>query len=207
VNTIFLSDRKIIFTLPDHPLSADLTLMAAPGLDISFWKCFEQFRHMPGAKTMSCLSNDPARFFDQVAGFFEPLEAAGGLVRNLSGQLLFIHRYGKWDLPKGHLEPGELPALAASREISEETGVINLNLIELLDSTFHLYQGQDKRWYLKKTWWYFFETQTNSELSAQINEGIVLAVWLQRRDLTKVFSNTYGSIIKVLETAIRKRLL
>ena len=31
---------------------------------------------------------------------------------------------GKWDLPSGHIEPGELPTEAAVRETEEEVGVI-----------------------------------------------------------------------------------
>lgn len=50
--------------------------------------------------------------------------SAGGLVR-LEGKILLIStRQGRrWQLPKGHLEAGETPEMAAIREIQEETGV------------------------------------------------------------------------------------
>src|SRR5688572_28372696 len=35
---------------------------------------------------------------------FQVIQAAGGLVTNDSGNLLFIYRRGKWDLPKGKLD-------------------------------------------------------------------------------------------------------
>src|ERR1700676_414062 len=35
------------------------------------------------------------------------IQAAGGLVRNEQGKLLFMLRRGKWDLPKGKLDKGE----------------------------------------------------------------------------------------------------
>ena len=39
-------------------------------------------------------------------------------------EVLIVHRpeYGEWSLPKGKLEPGEHPILAAIRECDEETG-------------------------------------------------------------------------------------
>ena len=37
--------------------------------------------------------------------------------------LLILDKYGRWTLPKGHLEPGESEAQAAVREVFEETAV------------------------------------------------------------------------------------
>lgn len=64
------------------------------------------------------------------------IEAAGGLVwrpseggrqnqESLCGsEVALVHRpkYDDWSLPKGKLEPGEHPLLAALREVEEETG-------------------------------------------------------------------------------------
>jgi len=57
-----------------------------------------------------------------------PVLAAGGVpMRQLDGrtQLLLIHRPrdDDWTLPKGHIEPGEHPLVAAVREVHEETGL------------------------------------------------------------------------------------
>ena len=38
---------------------------------------------------------------------FKVVEAAGGVVSNKNGEILFIRRMGKWDLPKGKIEKGE----------------------------------------------------------------------------------------------------
>ena len=51
---------------------------------------------------------------------FKSIHAAGGLVRNIKGQYLFIFRNGKWDLPKGKIEKGEGIKSAAIREVEEE---------------------------------------------------------------------------------------
>jgi 8-oxo-dGTP diphosphatase len=37
--------------------------------------------------------------------------------------LLILDKYGRWTLPKGHLEPGESEEQAAAREVIEETAV------------------------------------------------------------------------------------
>ena len=51
------------------------------------------------------------------------IKAAGGLVKNGEGQYLFIHRLGKWDLPKGKVEENEKMKEAALREVEEECGI------------------------------------------------------------------------------------
>ena len=54
------------------------------------------------------------------------IRAAGGVVWRLAAdgvQVCLVHRprYGDWSLPKGKLERGEHPLLAAVREVAEET--------------------------------------------------------------------------------------
>jgi 8-oxo-dGTP pyrophosphatase MutT (NUDIX family) len=52
--------------------------------------------------------------------------AAGGLVMPPSmDQVVLVHRlhHGDWSFPKGKLDPGEMPLVAASREVREESGI------------------------------------------------------------------------------------
>jgi diadenosine hexaphosphate hydrolase (ATP-forming) len=53
---------------------------------------------------------------------------AGGVVFNAVGQVLLIaypeSRGGGWSFPKGHIDPGETPEVAAVREVLEEGGVL-----------------------------------------------------------------------------------
>ena len=58
-------------------------------------------------------------------------KAGGGLVYNKKGEVLFIYRNGKWDLPKGGREKGEEIELTAIREVEEETGVSRLKIKEI----------------------------------------------------------------------------
>ena len=54
---------------------------------------------------------------------FRYVVAAGGVVYSPAGEILMIHRNGRWDLPKGHMESGESTAQCALREVEEECGV------------------------------------------------------------------------------------
>lgn len=59
--------------------------------------------------------------------------AGGVVIRQRPGELevlLIKDRYGRWTWPKGHIERGESPAEAALREITEETGLRGVELIE-----------------------------------------------------------------------------
>ncbi len=58
--------------------------------------------------------------------------AAGGLVLNEKGEVLFMFRKGKWDLPKGKLDPGETMDACALREVMEETGLVQVELKNFL---------------------------------------------------------------------------
>src|SRR6476620_3214253 len=50
---------------------------------------------------------------------------AAGAVALRKGRVLLVHRpaYDDWSFPKGKLDPGELSAAAAVREVAEETGL------------------------------------------------------------------------------------
>ena len=51
------------------------------------------------------------------------VRAAGGIVTAPDNTMLLIQRNGRWDLPKGKVEPGETLLQAALREVEEETGI------------------------------------------------------------------------------------
>ena len=56
---------------------------------------------------------------------------------NDRGEYLMIHRNGRWDLPKGHVEPGESTAECAVREFAEETGAVGAEVVRFLCRTLH----------------------------------------------------------------------
>ena len=60
-------------------------------------------------------------------------ESAGGVVLNSKGQVLVVNQNGNsWSLPKGHLDAGEDELAAARREIYEEAGIQELELVQKL---------------------------------------------------------------------------
>lgn len=61
--------------------------------------------------------------------------SAGGVVLNRDGEVLVVSQHGiSWSLPKGHVDEGETALEAAKREIAEESGVTNLELVRELGS-------------------------------------------------------------------------
>lgn len=133
-------------------------------------------------------------FFSQ----FQIIEAAGGLVLNYKKEMLFIFRRGKWDLPKGKMDRGETPEICAEREIEEETGVNQLQLMNKIIDTYHIYEERGLQ-ILKKTYWYYFTTNFKGVPKPQIEEDISSISWIGKENLELPLSNTYDSIIDVID--------
>ena len=125
-------------------------------------------------------------------------KAGGGLVFNKNGDVLFILRNGKWDLPKGGIEREEEIADTAMREVTEETGVDKLEITRKLQKTYHIFKRNGK-YKLKITHW--FEMQTNFEGTPfpQANEGIEKAVWLNPEQIKEALKNSYENIKLLFE--------
>ncbi len=128
---------------------------------------------------------------------FLNIAAAGGLVLNANGEMLFIFRKNKWDLPKGKVDEGESLEDAAVREVQEETGLQNIELEAKIMSTFHTYADYGEPT-LKETHWYKMKSLGSETLIPQLEEDIEMAKWLKKDELTIVFANTYPSIADVL---------
>jgi ADP-ribose pyrophosphatase YjhB (NUDIX family) len=133
-------------------------------------------------------------FFSQ----FQMIEAAGGIVQNQQNELLFIFRRGKWDLPKGKMELNETAELCASREIEEETGVTNLNLINPITTTYHIYEERGIR-ILKISHWFRFDTYFDSPTKPQIEEDITEIKWIPLNQINEYLNNSYENIKIVID--------
>ena len=124
---------------------------------------------------------------------FEPIDAAGGLVRNEQDEILFIFRLGKWDLPKGKVEKGESIQAAAIREVTEETGVDHLKIERAFNPTYHTYEAFGKH-FLKTTHWFEMSSHGKQKLIAQTEENITETGWYSKDLIQDKLSNTYPSI-------------
>lgn len=105
--------------------------------------------------------------------------SAGGVVfRREAGVTRFLlirDSYQNWGFPKGHLESGEPPAEAARREVTEETGLEDLQLhgpIKVIDWYFR-FRGKTIHKYCH---FFLFESK-RGEPVPQVDEGITEIAW------------------------------
>jgi 8-oxo-dGTP pyrophosphatase MutT (NUDIX family) len=134
------------------------------------------------------------------------IKAGGGLVLNPFGKVLLIFRRGVWDLPKGKQDPGETLAQTAVREVCEETGLIDLELIERLNNGYHCYLMSKQRT-LKRTRWYLMKTNSPDQLVLQKEEGIQDAAWFDPREIPTLNMPMYNNIRDVLIRFNNEKLL
>jgi ADP-ribose pyrophosphatase YjhB (NUDIX family) len=92
--------------------------------------------------------------------------SAGGVVTNEDGEVLVVSQHGtSWSLPKGHIDPGENALEAAKREIYEESGIRDLELIREL-GTYERHKigvdGGDDRSEVKFITMFLFRTRERS---------------------------------------------
>jgi len=138
----------------------------------------------------------------ELLGEMNQIPAAGGIVRNLRGDILFIRRFGKWDLPKGKIEKGETIAEAALREVEEECGIGNLQIDKQLLSTFHIYRSpylsEPDNWVWKETFWFEMLYTGNETPKPQTEEDITEIRWFGEDRLGEVYPETYGNLKELL---------
>lgn len=125
--------------------------------------------------------------------YFPEIEAAGGMVKNNKNQYLLIYRNGKWDLPKGHLEKKEMIVDGAVREVSEETGVLNLISKSILPTTYHIYK-KNSQYRLKKTYWFLMTSSYEGKLEPQANENIEKAIWKNKTEIKNLMEKMYPNV-------------
>ncbi|MBF6640949.1 NUDIX domain-containing protein [Flavobacterium sp. J49] len=125
-------------------------------------------------------------------------KAGGGLVYNKAGDVLFIFRNGKWDLPKGGIEKGEEIQDTATREVEEETGVDNLKITHKLQKTYHVFKRNGK-YKLKVTHWFEMRTNFEGTPKPQANEGIEKVAWLNPEQIKEALKNSYENIKLLFE--------
>lgn len=125
-------------------------------------------------------------------------KAGGGLVYNTKGEVLFIFRNGKWDLPKGGIEKHEEIEDTAMREVEEETGVSGLKITQKLQKTYHVFK-RNGTYRLKITHWFEMKTDYNGILSGQLEEGIEKVAWLNPEQIKEALTNSYENIKLLFE--------
>lgn len=142
-------------------------------------------------------SSDLAKLWQSFKSIFRIIDAAGGAVKNTEGDLLMIYRYGHWDLPKGKIELGESKEEGAIREVMEECGVDEPEIIGVLPTTYHYYE-LDGEPILKRSFWFAMSLDKNSPLKPQLEEDISQVIWCDSAKVEELKDQSYGNIRLVL---------
>ncbi len=143
-------------------------------------------------------SRDIETEWNAFRALFNSIVSCGGLVFNRNREVLFIKRAGRWELPKGHREPGESLEETAEREVQEECGTIDLKLKRFLLETFHCYLFRNV-WCLKQNYWFEMEAEENYVLAPQTEEGITDVAFFDQNKISQIRSHTFQNVLAVLE--------
>ena len=120
------------------------------------------------------------------------------LVYNKKGEVLFIFRNGKWDLPKGGCDKGEEIEDCSIREVEEETGVNDLKITKKLQKTYHVFK-RNGVYRLKITHWFEMTTTFEGMPVPEVNEGIEKVAWLNQEQIKEALTNSYENIKLLFE--------
>jgi 8-oxo-dGTP pyrophosphatase MutT (NUDIX family) len=127
--------------------------------------------------------------------------SAGGVVYRMEGGrahfLLIRDSYKNWGFPKGHLEVGEPPELAALREVQEETGLDDLALRGEIDTIDWYFRFRGRL--IHKICHFYLMESALAETSPQREEGITACRWATMPDAMQCIS--YENARAVLERA------
>ena len=119
---IFYKDKPIIISDKKSDLKGTLLI------DLKIIKSVDILKLLRKKKVFSIgiKSKNPEKVISKFSKLFPEIIAAGGKVYNDKSEILFIYRNKKWDLPKGKAEKNENISQTAIREVSEETGILDL---------------------------------------------------------------------------------
>lgn len=131
---------------------------------------------------------------------FRQAPAAGGVVV-IDNQFVAIERNGIPDLPKGHIENGETPEVAAIREVEEETGISDLEIMQELPSTWHCYL-LNNQWTIKKTSWFLMHTKSGMKNIPQTEEGISKVYLVDKEHIKEFQEKTFASLRDVVSAIL-----
>lgn len=198
---IYSNNKFILFTDPSDQPPHDQDLRTEKGLKgAGLKKAVMEWIRSPETKNLHLTGLD-FNDLNYLKENFYYIEAAGGLIRR-DKEYLCIHRFGRWDLPKGKLEKNEARERAAVRECEEECAVQGLQILRELRPTFHIYAYKDG-YALKQTFWYLMSTDYRGALQPQLEENIDEVRWFHEEEMRDVvLKDTYFTISDVIREVI-----
>lgn len=192
---VFVNEKKLLLSKQSEDLEKNLSYESFTTLEIAL-----DLLENTSVKELNVFGENIDEIWSEFQKLFRIIEAAGGIVNNGTGDILFIKRLGKWDLPKGKMEKGESREESAVREIEEETGLKDVELVEFINTTYHIYIERNGDKILKCTHWFemnFFGEDTSKP---QIEEGITEVAWKNTSQIeNEVFPSTFKNIELIIK--------
>jgi 8-oxo-dGTP pyrophosphatase MutT (NUDIX family) len=111
--------------------------------------------------------------------------------------LLIRDSYRNWGFPKGHLEEGEPPDAAALREVTEETGLADVELRGMIEAIEWYFRFRGRL--IHKVCHFYLMQTSQVDTCPQRNEGITACRWLPIDDAVQAIS--YENAREVLQRA------
>ena len=128
-----------------------------------------------------------AGFINELKKSFQQELAAGGVVFTKDfKKVLLIKRRGVWELPKGKRDANERAQQTAVREVQEETGLKEMEIITSYKTTQHVFRKYGNNFF-KITQWYIMQASENQQLIPQAEENIELAHWFELSEALLMF--------------------
>ncbi|MCW3161560.1 NUDIX domain-containing protein [Chryseobacterium oryctis] len=192
---VFVNEKKLLLSKEYQNLEKQLRYESFTTLEMAV-----DILENTSAKELNVYGENINEIWSQFQNLFRIIEAAGGIVSNSNGEVLFIKRLGKWDLPKGKMEKGESREESAVREIEEETGLKDVELVKFINTTYHIYTERNGDKILKCTHWFEMNFDGEDTSKPQIEEGITEVAWKNDSLIeNEVFPNTFKNIKLILK--------
>lgn len=159
-------------------------------------KFFKKVNKLPENSVFIPIQSD--QDFLNIKAKFKCIKAGGGLVFN-ENKVLMIFRNGKWDFPKGWIEPNEYPMQAALREVREECGDLELQISDVTPIiTAHLYKLKGSIVW-KDTFWYRMKAADHYSLKPQRKEGIQIAEFVPFKEVQTRLQDSFPLLVDLWE--------
>ena len=187
---VFVNEKKLLLSKQSENLEKTLGYENVTSLEIAL-----DLLENTSVKELNVFGENIDEIWAEFQKLFRIIEAAGGIVNNPDGEILFIKRLGKWDLPKGKMEKGDSREESAVREIEEETGLSNVELVRFINTTYHIYIERNGDKVLKCTHWFEMNFDGEDTSKPQIEEGITEVAWKNTTQIEdEVFPSTFKNI-------------
>jgi 8-oxo-dGTP pyrophosphatase MutT (NUDIX family) len=192
---VFVNEKKLLLSKQSENLEKTIGYENATTLEIAL-----DLLENTSVKELNVFGENIDGIWEEFRKLFRIIEAAGGVVNNPDGDILFIRRLGKWDLPKGKMEKGESREESAIREIEEETGLSDVELVRFINTTFHIYVERNGDKVLKCTHWFEMNFSGEDTSKPQIEEGITEVAWKNTSQIEhEVFPSTFKNIKLIIK--------